>query len=107
MRCLVPVLFLLILACGLQASVGTSSPAVCRPLLNTDTHSLQASAQRLYQKATKDKEPLTASPADGKSFINEFVLDKPATENPAEITDNTAPEKKTIQLQRRIRSVRN
>ena len=68
-------------------------PAASKPLLHADAHPQQASVQRLYQKATKDKGFLTASPADGKSFINEFVLDKPATENPAEITDNTAPEK--------------
>jgi len=54
---------------------------------------LQAAAQRLYQKATKDKEALTCSPADGKSFVNEFVLDKAAFGNTTELTDNTIPEK--------------
>jgi len=29
--------------------------------------------QEKYQKATRDKAPLTASPADGKSFVNEFM----------------------------------
>ena len=89
MRRLIPVL--LVFACGLQASVVTSSPAVSKPLSNTDIQ-LQAAAQRLYQKATKDKEALICSPADGKSFVNEFILDKSAAENPTEITDNTIPE---------------
>jgi len=34
---------------------------------------LRATAQNRYQKAIRDKVPLTASPADGQSFVNEFV----------------------------------
>ena len=38
-----------------------------------EDHQLRSTAQSRYQKATRDKAPLTASPADGESFVNEFV----------------------------------
>ena len=62
----------LCLACSLHASVSKSTTTNSLPL-KTGEHQFRAMVQEKYQKATRDKAPLTASPADGKSFVNEFM----------------------------------
>jgi len=59
-----------------------------------EDHQLRSTAQSRYQKATRDKAPLTASPADGESFVNEFVGsavdDNAASDKTVTSTENPA-----------------
>ena len=68
-----PVLFCL--ACSLLASASapqTTAPVPVKKQAVAEDQ-LRSAAQNRYQKAIRDKAPLTASPADGESFVNEFI----------------------------------
>jgi hypothetical protein len=61
-------------ACGLEASVQT--PQTLKSLSTQPPaadQKLKDSALELMRAAKKDQLPVTARPADGKSFANEFV----------------------------------
>ena len=76
MRRLALVSIALCLACSLHASVSTStatSPSPLKKQALAEGREFRTAVQNRYEKATRDKAPLTASPADGKSFVNEFV----------------------------------
>jgi len=75
-RRLALILPVLCLACSLHVSSSTlQAPALVpeKKQAVAEDYQLRSTAQSRYQKATRDKAPLTASPADGKSFVNEFV----------------------------------
>jgi hypothetical protein len=78
---------MLTFACGLEASVQTPQPPkslVNQPALASQN--TRNSTLELMKEAKKDKPPVTAIPADGKSFANEFL----GEETPSLETDKTA-----------------
>lgn len=95
-RRLALVLFALCFACSLYASASTPQVPASGPVKKqavAENHQLRSMAQSRYQKATRDKAPLTASPADGESFVNEFVgpaVDDTASDETLTSSENPA-----------------
>jgi hypothetical protein len=84
-RRLLVVVSMLTFACGLEASVQTSQPS--KSLVNQSaltSQNTRISTLELMKEARKNKPPVTAMPANGKSFANEFV---------GEVTPSSEPDK--------------
>jgi hypothetical protein len=96
-RRLVLVPLALSLACSLHASVSlqTPVPAAGKKQAVAENHELRSVVQTRYQKAIRDKAPVTAAPADGKSFVNEFLGTAPDNDaaSDANLTSSQNPDR--------------
>lgn len=91
MRRLLVVVAILSFASALEASVQTPQTLQSLSTQPVATHQkLKDSALELMKAAKKDQLPVTARPADGKSFANEFVNSEFMSEKPAAQSDETA-----------------